>query len=178
VQLGLADAIVVTLSPGSELTVRYTDDAATLSNPATDLRNRFTGPVLEASVKADVGEDEWSGTKVLALAGIANPRRFYALLSDLGADVVARAEYRDHHAFTEHDAARVLAQASDLDAQIVTTEKDWVRLAGSGGSIATLRENARTIPIRVEFAPADAVRLASLLDAALINQRRTAAVRP
>ncbi len=165
-QLELTDAIVVNTPPGAR-----TGDGPQ-GDIAAELRHGFHGPVLEASTIADAGDLRLQGARVLALAGIANPARFYALLEALGADVVARAEFADHHAFTARDAAHVLAQARALDARIVTTEKDWVRLHGSAGELAQLRERAEPLPIRMEFSPRDAERLSSLLEAALIRSRK------
>src|SRR5262249_36979881 len=106
-------------------------------------------------------------------AGIANPIRFYGLLEALGAEVVARSEFKDHHVFRETDARAILADADRFDARIVTTEKDWVRLGGStGGALAELRQRAATVPIRMHLEPRDAGRLASLVEAALIEHRQ------
>ncbi len=109
-----------------------------------------------------------SGARVVALAGIANPGRFYALLEGLGAEIVGRAEFADHHAFSAHDAETVLNQAERLGARIMTTEKDWVRLAAATGPLARLKEQAEAVPIRLVLAPADAMRLKSLIEAALL----------
>jgi tetraacyldisaccharide-1-P 4'-kinase len=50
---------------------------------------------------------------------------------------------------------------------LVTTEKDWVRLAGAAGSLAQLSQRSRALPVRIEFATAEAERLAALIDLAL-----------
>ncbi len=163
-QLGLADAIVVNTPPGAGNTPGH--------YVAADLRQRFQGPVLEVTVEAVAEGLQLEGARVLALAGIANPARFYALLDALGADVVGRAEFADHHAFNESDASRVLEEARRLDARIVTTEKDWVRLVGRGGRLAELRERAETLPVRIALSPRDAERLSSLVEAALIRHRK------
>ena len=163
-QLGLADAILVNRPIG---------EPAGSSPVAQLLRQRFHGPVLEASV-APSGDLDWlRGKQVVALAGIGHPERFWRLLDALGADVVERIAYPDHHAFDERDAARVLARASDLQATIVTTEKDLVRLSGAKGAAADLRETAHAIPIRLQLDDRDVVRLGSLVDTALANRRRS-----
>lgn len=163
-QLALADAIVVNMPPGGS--------AAPPFDVAADLRQRFEGPVLEASVAADETAQPLSGRRVLALAGIANPGRFHALLEQMGAEIIERATFADHHPFNARDAERVLAQARQCDAQIVTTEKDWVRLIGRPGALAELREATVTLPIRLALEVRDAVRLQSLIDAALMQRRK------
>ena len=90
----------------------------------------------------------------------------------LGAQIVARAEFADHHAFSQADARGVLNEADGLGVRIVTTEKDWVRLAGGAGAVGELAARAWPLPIRLVFEPRDATRLAALIDAALIERRR------
>jgi tetraacyldisaccharide 4'-kinase len=62
------------------------------------------------------------GARVHAVAGIGNPRRFFALLRELGAHPVEH-EFVDHHAFL----ARDLEFGDTL--RIVMTEKDAVKCA-------------------------------------------------
>jgi tetraacyldisaccharide 4'-kinase len=90
----------------------------------------------------------FSGAKVIAYAGIANPERFFAMLETLGADVVAREVFADHHPFAESDARKLIAQADAHGAQLVTTEKDRARLAGTTGALIQLREKSDTLAIR------------------------------
>jgi tetraacyldisaccharide 4'-kinase len=69
------------------------------------------------------------GTKVLALAGIARPASFFALLQSLGAEVVTSCVYPDHFDYQKTDLATVFRQAADAKINmIVTTEKDAVRI--------------------------------------------------
>jgi len=67
--------------------------------------------------------------RVVALAGIARPERFFAALRGLGWDVVRELVFRDHHWFTARDvdAIRRVAAEADVDL-VITTEKDAVRL--------------------------------------------------
>lgn len=164
VQFTLADAIVVITPPGVE--------AARTRAVAEDMRRRFTGPVLEAWVEPVVGDLDLRGRKVVALAGIANPSRFYNLLELLGAEIVERVEFRDHHAFREADAARVLELARSRGAQILTTEKDRVRLLGSGGLLAELHARSVAVPIRMQFNERDELRLQALIEAVLAKRRK------
>lgn len=163
-QFALADAIVVNASPGAD-PVRVQDIAARL-------RDSFHGPVIEAGVEADAAGLDLQGARVLALAGIANPARFYALLEQLGATIAGRAQFGDHHAFTDAEASRILAEARHLDARIVTTEKDLARLAGCPGARAELRERAIALPIRAKLEQRDEVRLLSLINAAVLQRRK------
>ena len=69
-----------------------------------------------------------AGKRVLAFAGIARPEKFFKPLSASGAEVVATRPFPDHHAFTAKELKGLLDQAKALDAVLVTTPKDAVRL--------------------------------------------------
>jgi tetraacyldisaccharide 4'-kinase len=70
------------------------------------------------------------GRRVLAFSGIATPESFEKFLRDLGALVVARERYLDHHRFDAEDIAGLSALAQREGAEcLVTTEKDAVRIA-------------------------------------------------
>ena len=69
------------------------------------------------------------GSKVLALAGIARPASFFALLQSLGANIVTSCTYPDHFDYQKSDLAAVFQQAADANiSMVVTTEKDAVRI--------------------------------------------------
>jgi tetraacyldisaccharide 4'-kinase len=69
----------------------------------------------------------FAGQRVHAIAGIADPERFFATLRGLGIAVVPHA-FPDHHAY----------QAEDLDfgsqLPVLMTEKDAVKCAGFAGA--------------------------------------------
>jgi tetraacyldisaccharide 4'-kinase len=68
---------------------------------------------------------------ILAVAGIARPRRFLDALSTAGWEVRGEIVHRDHHWYGAADVARAEAAARQAGAaMIVTTEKDAVRLEG------------------------------------------------
>lgn len=67
--------------------------------------------------------------RVVAVAGIARPERFFASLKSSGFDVADALTFRDHHWFDERDIERVEDAARAAGTlQVVTTEKDAVRL--------------------------------------------------
>ncbi|MCL4766945.1 MAG: tetraacyldisaccharide 4'-kinase [Hyphomicrobiaceae bacterium] len=157
-QLGLADAILVTNPPGSH--------ADPPSEIVARLRRQFPGPVLTAAPVARDGG--WvRGARVVAFAGIANPQRFFHMLADLGGHVAATVPLPDHHAFSAKDAEHILALAAAHDAIPVTTEKDRVRLEGGHGAIGELMARSRVLAIRLVPDERDAMRLTSLIGAAL-----------
>jgi tetraacyldisaccharide 4'-kinase len=66
--------------------------------------------------------------KIIAVAGIAHPERFYRLLHELDGDLMDVLEFPDHHGYSAADWQRInrTGRAAEL---IVTTEKDIVKLA-------------------------------------------------
>jgi tetraacyldisaccharide 4'-kinase len=88
------------------------------------------------------------GQRVLAFCGIGRPEKFAETLREIGAEIVALRAFADHHAFTETEAEALLAEAQNLGAMLVTTEKDAMRLAG-GPAREALRQAATVLPVSV-----------------------------
>jgi tetraacyldisaccharide 4'-kinase len=69
------------------------------------------------------------GKKVIAMSSIANPTRFEKALSGVGAVIVGKERFPDHHCYWAEDVAYINRHAMDSDAEIiVTTDKDAVKL--------------------------------------------------
>jgi tetraacyldisaccharide 4'-kinase len=68
------------------------------------------------------------GKKIAALSGIAQPESFENCLLRLGAELVYRRRFADHHRFTQQEILNVINQSKKKQAQyIITTQKDAVR---------------------------------------------------
>ena len=71
--------------------------------------------------------------RVIAVAGIARPERFFAALRAQGWEIVREMVFRDHHWFTDGDVQTIRRAAAAAGADcVVTTEKDAMRLSFPG----------------------------------------------
>jgi len=122
-------------------------------------------PMFEANVKP-VGDVQWIAKKpLLAFAGIGNPHRFFGLLQKLGGQIVDMRSFPDHHVYSAKDADSLLRRAEELEAQLVTTTKDFVRINPETSSAHShLKSQCRTLPIRATFSPDDANALQALIN--------------
>jgi tetraacyldisaccharide 4'-kinase len=107
-------------------------------------------PVLRAMFRPARVRD-WRKEPILAYAGIGRPEKFFESLRAIEAPVAKAVAFPDHHAFTEAEARRLLAEAEAGGLRLVTTEKDLVRLAGTAGSLAALRQKSEAFPVTIEF---------------------------
>jgi tetraacyldisaccharide 4'-kinase len=94
---------------------------------------------------------------VLAFAGIGDPEKFFATLTEMGIEVAARRGFPDHHRFTAADATALVAEADRAGLSLVTTEKDFVRL-GHQRTLAALAERSRVVPVTLEIEDEDRFR--------------------
>ena len=68
------------------------------------------------------------GARLLGFCGIARPSAFARTLRECGAEVTAMHGFSDHHCFAPAELVALRAAAREAGAQLVTTEKDAMRL--------------------------------------------------
>jgi tetraacyldisaccharide 4'-kinase len=104
-------------------------------------------PVFHGTLEPDrAAITSLQGRKVLAFAGIGDPDKFFATLDAAGIAAPIRETFPDHHRYSNEQAAALVMQAEHKGLELVTTEKDFVRLAGEPG-LAALHSRAHVLPV-------------------------------
>jgi tetraacyldisaccharide 4'-kinase len=74
--------------------------------------------------------DVLAADAVLPVCGLGNPRTFVRLVERLAASLCEPVVFADHHRYDRGDVRGLLARARRQNAaRVVTTRKDWVKLA-------------------------------------------------
>ena len=124
-------------------------------------------PVFRARLEPQVEAARmFAGRDVVAFAGIGRPEKFFATLAALGANLVARHAFGDHHPFAREEVAGLQAEAEARGALLVTTEKDLARIPVA--LVAPHAPPPLALPVTLVFDEADAM-------ATLLRERLAAA---
>ncbi|MFZ5789720.1 MAG: tetraacyldisaccharide 4'-kinase [Pseudomonadota bacterium] len=76
-----------------------------------------------------VNGETLAGRRCVAFCGIGAPEKFWASLKQIGADIAFSRAFPDHHPYGDAELAALRAEAARRGATLVTTRKDWMRLA-------------------------------------------------
>lgn len=85
-------------------------------------------PVFVADTVSVSKNDDLTGKRILAFAGIGRPQKFFDSLSAAGADIVQSVGFADHHNYTDAEIQNLKKEAEIKSATLMTTAKDHVRL--------------------------------------------------
>jgi len=102
-------------------------------------------PHAAASIKPLKTGMDWDGMHALAFAGIGRPEKFYNTLKELGVVLKGTRSFDDHQTISTSLLLRLENEAWEMGAQLVTTEKDAVRLPKEW------QQKVLTVPVRLEI---------------------------
>ena len=72
--------------------------------------------------------ENYLNKSVIAFAGIGNPEGFFELLNKNNINTLKNSTFPDHHNYTDHEIKKLINQAEENDAVLLTTEKDFLRI--------------------------------------------------
>ncbi len=136
---------------------RYPDKPIFCSNHRPYVAGIFDGaaPLPETVSPSRHGQDlaPVKNTRVYVFSGIARNREFADMLEQQGVDVAGRQAFSDHHRYSDSELEAIASAAESRAAQmIVTTEKDYVRIAGR----LPARLPVAVVGVRITFCKEDA----------------------
>ncbi|MCQ2913659.1 MAG: tetraacyldisaccharide 4'-kinase [Alphaproteobacteria bacterium] len=86
-------------------------------------------PIIRVHIEQDaLTLQALSNKKIFAFAGIGYPDKFFNMLTEYGCNIVAAKAFPDHHPYTDTEMLDLISAASDMDAVLLTTAKDMVRI--------------------------------------------------
>ncbi|WMN13090.1 tetraacyldisaccharide 4'-kinase [Marivirga salinae] len=109
----------------------------------------FTSVKYEKTVATKEGQEV--GKKIVLVTGIAQAQKFKEHLINEGFNVVKHYDFADHHNFTSKEIEEIDGFANLENADIITTEKDWVRLICFPELPKSFQSRLFYIPIMVQF---------------------------
>ena len=126
----------------------------------------FPGGADRLTERVEPGSRQQAG-RIVAFAGIGRPAKFFATLEELGAELVGRLAFADHHPYDPDEIMRLVEYADSLGAVPVTTAKDAVRLTEAA------RAMVHVLPVSVTWDDPAAIRhlLTPYMTSSLPNAR-------
>lgn len=94
-------------------------------------RSVYEGTGLKLKDGSELKVKALEGKKLFAFCGIGNPSAFERTLADAGAKISGFRIFNDHHLYDDDDVSEIVQAGVQSRAEmIVTTKKDWLKIAG------------------------------------------------
>jgi tetraacyldisaccharide 4'-kinase len=126
-----------------------------IADPGTGVPSTQPGmgnvPILSAYLAPTPEAEDIAGSRVVAFAGIGRPEKFFTTLEAIGCTVIAAHAFADHHAFSPDEIMGLVEEAAAINARLVTTAKDAVRLQPEA------RRMVEVLNVTLEFADPSAL---------------------
>jgi len=136
-----ADALVLTRSEGISSAARKRLEKMV---PGKPIFNAYKAPYIAEIIKGGNGDacetipmisvddaEFLKKTSVFVFSGIAKNKEFKRMVEEMVKRVAGDIQFADHHTYAEKDFFNILDQAQKCSASVlVTTEKDYVKIAG------------------------------------------------
>lgn len=109
--------------------IKRADSLIILGKDKHNLAQRSRLPVFFAHTEA--AQTTISNPNILAFAGIGHPQKFYHTLTTYGFNVVETVDFPDHHFYSHQELQKLVERAQQINAEIYTTSKDFVKIPPS-----------------------------------------------
>ena len=116
-----------------------------------EVREYCSSNTLICKTQVVTSGPDLDGKRLLAFAGIADPERFVDTVRGSGANVVATVSYDDHHIYTKTDIEGLITRAKTNGADLITTEKDRVKLDHALDLLTKADITLHVLPIDVQL---------------------------
>jgi tetraacyldisaccharide 4'-kinase len=142
-----ADVIIITKCPGNISVAERQEMAHKIKSYAPQAFIFFT-KIAYAPIHSSLNRS--IKKKLILLTGIANTITLEEHLA-IDFSVVQHVKYADHHLFTVKELAEVVHMAMTHEADILTTEKDWVRIISDPLLLNEVEQLLFYQPMMVQF---------------------------
>lgn len=91
--------------------------------------NDYKPKQIKQAIKCELIEKtDLTEKNVVAVCGIGFPEKFFKTLKHLNKNIVKKFIFPDHHFYTLSDVESIITIAHFLNAKIITTEKDYIKI--------------------------------------------------
>ena len=158
-----ANVVVVTKSPVDLSSAAMEEMTSEITHYAGKTTPVFFTHLVYGELRGVNSDKSNRDQRYLVFSGLANPEAFENKMRK-SYDVVQSISFSDHHNYTEKDIGKLAAKARDLNAALLTTEKDMVKLKSSSMLAFLKGIDLYYVPVWHEF-----IKNGNIFDAAVLN---------